>query len=37
MHIDIAEKCMEAFKENKLLDLVSVEQACLLQRSMKED
>jgi hypothetical protein len=27
MHINMTEKCMEVFKENKLLDLASVEQA----------
>jgi Sec1 family len=28
VHLDMAEKCMKIFQENKLLDLGSVEQVC---------
>lgn len=36
MHMDMAEKCMEVFSDNKLLDLASVEQASLWLGKIRE-
>lgn len=35
LHLDMIEKCMNIFQENKLLDVGSVEQVCARSKAMK--